>query len=158
MFDVKKDLRHTEKSLSLRPHGTRPGSEKILESCFQKDEVLVSGRKVDSCEKNKEKKKKKTRGFVLTRYKRPTYLFIPVRFSRQVFLENQLFQLTILKILRLDFCRLPGPVLIPRSFGGMSAGSFSRTAAGNRAYKLKFSAPETCSLLLTIFIQHHNQE
>ena len=33
---------------------------------------------------------------------------------------------------RLDFRRLPGPVLIlPR---GMSAGSFSRTAAGNRAY------------------------
>ena len=39
---------------------------------------------------------------------------------------------------RLDFRRLPGPVLIlpeerPPS-GGMSAGSFSRTAAGNRAY------------------------
>ena len=31
---------------------------------------------------------------------------------------------------RLDFRRLPGPVLI------MSAGSFSRTAAGNRAYFL----------------------
>ena len=30
-------------------------------------------------------------------------------------------------ICRLDFRRLPGPVL-------MSAGSFSRTAAGNRAY------------------------
>ena len=33
--------------------------------------------------------------------------------------------------LRLDFRRLPGPVLDPR---GMSAGSSSRTAAGNRAY------------------------
>ena len=53
MFDVKKDLRHTEKSLSLRPHESRPGSETILES------FLVSGWKVDSCEDNKEKKKKK---------------------------------------------------------------------------------------------------
>ena len=37
---------------------------------------------------------------------------------------------------RLDFRRLPGPVLIlpeERLLGGMSAGSFSRTAAGNRA-------------------------
>ena len=33
-----------------------------------------------------------------------------------------------------DFRRLPGPVFHPlSSFGGMSAGSFSRTAAGNRA-------------------------
>ena len=37
---------------------------------------------------------------------------------------------------RLDFRRLPGPVFDPpRSFGGMSVGSFSRTAAGNRAYE-----------------------
>ena len=38
---------------------------------------------------------------------------------------------------RLDFRRLPGPVLIlpeESSFGGISAGSFSRTAAGNRAW------------------------
>ena len=38
---------------------------------------------------------------------------------------------------RLDFRRLPGPVLIlpeESSFGGMSAGSFSRTAAGYWAY------------------------
>ena len=33
---------------------------------------------------------------------------------------------------RLDFRRLPGPVFDPPR--GMSAGSFSRTAAGNRAY------------------------
>ena len=39
---------------------------------------------------------------------------------------------------RLDFRRLPGPVFDPPRretlFRGMSAGSFSRTAAGNRAY------------------------
>ena len=38
---------------------------------------------------------------------------------------------------RLDFRRLPGPVFDPprkELFRGMSAGSFSRTAAGNRAY------------------------
>ena len=37
---------------------------------------------------------------------------------------------------RLDFRRLPGPVFDPprrELFRGMSAGSFSRTAAGNRA-------------------------
>ena len=36
----------------------------------------------------------------------------------------------ISKSYRLDFSRLQGPV-----FRGMSAGSFSRTAAGNRAYE-----------------------
>ena len=35
---------------------------------------------------------------------------------------------------RLDFRRLPGPVFDPPRREGMSAGSFSRTAAGNRAY------------------------
>ena len=37
---------------------------------------------------------------------------------------------------RLDFRRLPGPVFDPprRDECGMSVGSFSRTAAGNRAY------------------------
>ena len=36
---------------------------------------------------------------------------------------------------RLDFHRLPGPVFDPprREIRGMSVGSFSRTAAGNRA-------------------------
>ena len=40
------------------------------------------------------------------------------------------------KVPRLDFRRLPGPVFDPPSFVGMSAGSFSRTAAGNQAYKV----------------------
>ena len=35
---------------------------------------------------------------------------------------------------RLDFRRLPGPVFDPPRREGMSAGSFSRPAAGNRAY------------------------
>ena len=38
------------------------------------------------------------------------------------------------KAYRLDFRRLPGPVFDPprrEAFGGMSVGSFSRTAAGN---------------------------
>ena len=38
---------------------------------------------------------------------------------------------------RLDFRRLPGPVFDPPLFRGMSAGSFSRTAAGNRAYNAR---------------------
>ena len=45
---------------------------------------------------------------------------------------NFIFQLEI----RLDFRRLPSPVFDPprkELFRGMSAGSFSRTAAGNRA-------------------------
>ena len=39
---------------------------------------------------------------------------------------------------RLDFGRLPGPVLIRLPGPVLSAGSFSRTAAGNRAYPWPF--------------------
>ena len=53
---------------------------------------------------------------------------------------------------KLDFRRLPGPVLIlpSSSFGGMSAGSFSRTAAGNRAYSLPRSVTNGCSAVLLV--------
>ena len=40
--------------------------------------------------------------------------------------------------LRFDFRRLPGPVLIRLPGPVLSAGSFSRTAAGNRAYPWPF--------------------
>ena len=57
--------------------------------------------------------------------------------------QKLLAKLFLPKKSRLDFRRLPGPVFDPPR--GMSAGSFSRTAAGNRAYKKsrnrKFQTP-----------------
>ena len=42
-----------------------------------------------------------------------------------------MYNYVVIVVSRLDFRRLPGPVFDPPR---MSAGSFSRTAAGNRAY------------------------
>ena len=60
------------------------------------------------------------------------YIFAPRTGNWQSRLNLTVFQWFYHDNPRLDFRRLPGPIFDPPR--GMRAGSFSRTAAGNRAY------------------------
>ena len=63
MFDVKKDLRRTEKSLSLCPHESRPGSETISyysgELFFRKMRFWLADRRSTRVKTIKKKRKTK---------------------------------------------------------------------------------------------------
>ena len=66
-----------------------------------------------------------------------------IKFKRtQIHFLSDVFTAVVVVVARrLDFRRLPGPVFDPPR--GMNVGSFSRTAAGNRAYVARVPSEST---------------